>query len=64
MHLPCMDGALIYLNSNPSIQDVLDRIEPAGGQVLMPKVQISPEAGCIAYFIDTEGNRIDLWSQM
>ena len=62
--MPCMDGALIYLNSNPSIQDVLDRIEPAGGQVLMPKVQISPEAGCIAYFIDTEGNRIDLWSQM
>jgi uncharacterized protein len=60
MHQPSMDGAVIYLNANPSIQDILDRIEPAGGQVLMPRTEITPDIGYMAFFIDTEGNRIGL----
>jgi len=60
MHKPSMDGAVIYLNANPSIQDVIDRIEPAGGKVVMPKTQISPEIGYMAFFIDSEGNKMAL----
>lgn len=53
-------GPLIYLNANPDVQQVLDRIEAAGGKILVPKTQISPEYGYMAVFLDTEGNRIAL----
>ena len=56
------DGPLIYLNGNPDVQNVLDKVEAAGGKILVPKTQISPEYGHMAVFIDTEGNRIALHS--
>ena len=55
-------GVLIYLNANPDLQIVLDRIEKAGGKVIVPKTQISPEYGYMGIFQDTEGNRIGLHS--
>lgn len=54
------DGPLVYLNGNPDVQIFLDRIEKAGGKILVPKTQISPEYGYMAMFIDSEGNRIAL----
>lgn len=63
MHKPSQEGALIYLNANPSIQTVIDKIEAAGGKVVMPKTQISPEIGYMAFFIDTEGNKVGLHAQ-
>ena len=63
MHKPSTDGAVVYLNANPSIQTVLDRIETAGGKVVMPKTQISPEIGHMAFFIDSEGNKVALHAQ-
>lgn len=55
-------GPLIYLNANPDVQIVLDRIEAAGGKIVVPKTEISPEYGHMAVFIDSEGNRIALHS--
>lgn len=63
MHTPSQEGCIVYLNANPSIQAVIDRIEPAGGKVVMPKTQISPEIGYMAFFIDTEGNKMALHAQ-
>ena len=60
MHKPSMDGPVIYLNANPSIQTVIDRIEKANGKVLVPRTQITPEIGYMAFFQDTEGNKIAL----
>ena len=62
-HNPSADGAVVYLNANPNIQTVIDKIESNGGKVVMPKTQISPEIGCMAFFIDTEGNRVGLHAQ-
>ena len=59
---PSMEGALIYLNANPDLQLVLDRIPDAGGTVLMPKTHIDPETGYMAFFADTEGNTVGLHS--
>src|SRR5258708_1875228 len=56
------DGPLIYLNGNPDVQKVLDKVEKAGGQIMVPKTEISPEYGHMAVIIDTEGNRIALHS--
>jgi uncharacterized protein len=55
-------GPLIYLNANPDVQIVLDRVEAAGGKILVPKTEISPEYGHMGIFQDTEGNRIGLHS--
>ncbi|MEO7990418.1 MAG: VOC family protein [Chryseolinea sp.] len=52
------DGPLIYLNGNPDVQTILDRVEKAGGKIQVPKTQISPEYGYMAVINDTEGNRI------
>lgn len=56
------EGPLIYLNGNPDVQQVLDKVEAAGGKILVPKTEISPDYGYMAVIIDTEGNRIGLHS--
>jgi predicted enzyme related to lactoylglutathione lyase len=56
------EGPLIYLNGNPDVQITLDRVEAAGGKIIIPKKAISEEFGFMALFMDTEGNRIALHS--
>lgn len=60
---PGQQGPLIYLNGNPDLQAVLDRVESAGGTIVVPKTQISEERGFMAVFTDTEGNRLALNSK-
>lgn len=55
-------GLLVYLDANPDLNEVLNRVEAAGGKVLRAKTQISPEHGYMAMFVDTEGNRLALHS--
>lgn len=55
-------GPVVYLNANPDVQNILDKIEAAGGKIVIPKTQISPEHGHMAVFLDTEGNRVALHS--
>lgn len=57
------DGPLLYLNGSPDLQPILDKVETAGGKVLVPKTQISPEYGFMAVIQDSEGNRIALHSR-
>ena len=62
-HKPSLtDGPLIYLNANPDVQLILDKVDAAGGSIMVPKTEISPENGYMAVIIDTEGNRIGLHS--
>ena len=56
------EGPLIYLNGNPDVQNILDRVQAAGGSIVVPKTEISPEYGFMAVITDTEGNRIGLHS--
>ena len=56
------DGPLIYLNGNPDLQLVLDRVEAAGGKILLAKQEISAEYGFMSLIQDSEGNRIGLHS--
>lgn len=58
-HKPSLtDGPLIYLNGNPDVQIILDKVEAAGGKIMVPKTTISDEYGDMAVIVDTEGNRI------
>lgn len=58
---PSAEGSLVYLNGGDDLSAMLARVEPAGGQVVMPKTNIG-ENGFIAMFNDTEGNRVALHS--
>lgn len=55
-------GTILYLNGNPDLQIVLDRITTAGGTVVMPKTLITEQIGYMAFFVDSEGNTIALHS--
>jgi predicted enzyme related to lactoylglutathione lyase len=58
---PSSDGPVVYFNAGDDLDTVLDRVEPAGGRVLSPKSG-NPEWGYVAFFLDTEGNRVGLQS--
>lgn len=59
-YIPSQQGTLIYLNGGTDLRVVLDRVEPAGGKVLVGKTEINPSLGYFAIFLDTEGNRLAL----
>jgi len=60
-HKPSTEGTIVYLNANPNMDNVLDKVENAGGQVTMPKMSIG-ENGHIAFILDTEGNKVGIHS--
>jgi predicted enzyme related to lactoylglutathione lyase len=60
-YVPSHKGSLVYFSSD-DVQIELDRIEAAGGKILQPKTQISPEHGYMGVFEDSEGNRVALHS--
>jgi len=62
MHKPSADGVKIYLNCDPDLQQVLDKVAKAGGQIIMQKTDIGEGMGFMAFIIDTEGNVIALHS--
>ena len=62
MHKPSMDGAVIYLNGNPDLEIPLEKISGAGGKVIMPKTFVNEAVGYMAFFVDTEGNKVALHS--
>lgn len=61
---PSSEGVLVYFTAfSGDVEIELERAEKAGGTILMPKKQISPEYGYMALLLDTEGNRIALHSR-
>ena len=59
---PNADGVKVYLNGDPDLNIILNRVEAAGGKVVQKKTQITPEIVYMAVFEDTEGNIISLHS--
>ena len=55
-------GTIVYINAYPEIQKVLDKVEKAGGKILVPRTQMN--AGYIAVILDTEGNRVGLHAEL
>jgi len=60
--IPSAIGTAVFLNADPDLRVVLDRVEGAGGRVLVPKTAIGMEAGFFAMLTDTEGNTVGLHS--
>lgn len=61
-YTPSDNGSLIYLNCQPDLKIVLDRVENAGGKIIMSKTMVAPDLGFWALIKDSEGNRVALHS--
>jgi uncharacterized protein len=60
---PSQTGAVVYFNGGNDLSDPLNRAVKYGGSVLVPKTPIHDgECGYFALFIDSEGNRVGLYS--
>jgi predicted enzyme related to lactoylglutathione lyase len=62
-YVPSDCGPLIYLNGGDDLNNVLNKVEEAGGRIVMPKTVISKEMGYFAIFIDSQGNKLALYSK-
>ena len=61
-YVPSKQGTTVYLNGGSDLTNVLNRVEKAGGKVVVPKTKITDEFGFFAIFVDTEGNKVGLHS--
>ena len=61
-YIPSADGTIPYLNGGTDLSGILEKVADAGGEVVLPKTQISEEIGYFAFFMDTEGNKVALHS--
>ncbi|RMA58983.1 VOC family protein [Ulvibacter antarcticus] len=60
--IPASIGPLLYLNAGDDLNNVLNKVEAAGGRIIMTKTLISAEEGYFAIFIDSQGNKLALHS--
>ena len=60
---PSTKGILLYLNGGADLNIPLNKVEQAGGSIVVPKTKISDDLGYFAIFIDSEGNRLAFHSQ-
>ena len=61
-YIPSKEGPLVYFACE-DLQQELDRVSAAGGQIYQPKTQISEDHGYMGVMIDSEGNRVALNSR-
>ena len=62
-YTPSLTGVLVYFTApSGDLNNELSRVQKAGGEILIPRRQISEEYGYMALIVDTEGNRIALHS--
>ncbi len=59
---PSDRGPILYLNAGNDLNKMLEKVDAAGGRVLMGKTLINKESGYFALFLDTEGNKLALHS--
>lgn len=59
-HIPSKNGQRVYINCTGKLDEVIARVEKAGGKIVTPKFSI-PDAD-IAIIEDTEGNIVGLCS--
>jgi predicted enzyme related to lactoylglutathione lyase len=59
---PAATGTLIYLTVDEDLNETLARVEASNGQVVLPKTPMGQDKGFCAWVMDTEGNKVGLYS--
>lgn len=60
-NVPSTNGTVVYINASPKIQTVLDKVEQAGGKIIVPQTPMP--VGFIALIFDSEGNKVGLHAE-
>ena len=61
---PSREGSVVYLHLTATLQDKLTELEQANIEIVLPAMAIKDGAcGYSAIFIDSEGNKVGLWSK-
>ncbi len=60
--VPSDKGVVIYFNGGDDLNNILSKVEKAGGKIIIPKTLIKEDIGFYATFLDTEGNKLALHS--
>lgn len=60
--VPTSEGNVLYLNAFGSLSAAVNRVENAGGKVLVPFIHLG-KFGFAAIILDSEGNKVGLLSQ-
>jgi predicted enzyme related to lactoylglutathione lyase len=58
---PCAHGTRVYFSCEGILDEVIARVEEAGGKIVTPKFKMG-DAGWIALITDSEGNTVGLHS--
>ena len=61
--VPSQTGSLLYLNVGANLDETLEKVSVTGGQILMGKTLISEDVGSYSLILDSEGNRLALYSK-
>ena len=61
--VPSATGTAVLLNADPDLQTMLDRVERAGGRILILKTATTMDAGSFVVITGAEGNTMGLHSQ-
>ncbi len=60
---PSKEGTIVYLNAGEDLTPALERAQHLGREVICPKTAIKDgDCGYFAQILDTEGNRVGLYS--
>lgn len=63
MMLPSMNGSVVYLHLSDKLEPLVARLAANGVTILLPVMAIKEgECGFISLFVDSEGNKVGLWS--
>jgi predicted enzyme related to lactoylglutathione lyase len=61
---PSNDGTIIYFNPGDELDTILNKVPALGAEIHIGKAKIQAEGrGYFALILDTEGNRIGLYSE-
>jgi predicted enzyme related to lactoylglutathione lyase len=61
--VPHQHGTLVYLNAGNDLNEIISKIDKAGGKIVLPKTAIPPNLGYYILIIDPEGNRVGIHSK-
>jgi predicted enzyme related to lactoylglutathione lyase len=53
-------GTVVYLNCNGRLDEIVGRVEAAGGKLLTPRIDLPGDMGAFFHIRDSEGNRVGL----
>ena len=61
--VPSHSGSLLYLNVTIDLEDALKKVVSVGGHVIMGKTLLGDDVGHYSLVLDSEGNRIALFTK-